>query len=291
MTDMFENFDYQGFMTAMLIVYGVVLALVLLALIYLLINALILIRPAKKEEVDGELMCDYAHRGLHGQGVPENSLKAFDLACRAGFGIELDVQLSKDGEVMVFHDYTLLRMTGVDKKICELDAAEIKEIKFKDSELGVPTFREALEIIDGRVPVLVELKGEETDVSLCPKVAEILNEYKGKYCIESFNPLLVKKMRELLPDAFCGLLYTNVVRDKKKVSLINVLVSDMAFNFLCKPCFIAYNEYYRKAFCIRVLRRFYKAPMFVWTINNQASLDKAHSRGEAPIFENIDRNV
>ena len=81
----------------------------------------LLIRPCKKKQIDPTLLCDYAHRGLHGNGIPENSLAAFELACQKGYGIELDVQLSRDGEVMVFHDYSLERMTGRKEKLCELE--------------------------------------------------------------------------------------------------------------------------------------------------------------------------
>ncbi len=275
------------FVIALLIILGAILSLS--ALVFLL-YLLVFVRPRGKAPEDRELLCDYAHRGLHGNGVPENSLRSFELACQAGYGIELDVQLSADGEVMVFHDYTLIRMTGVDKKLCELDAKSLCGLRLSGTEQTIPTFREVLSLIDGRVPVLVELKGENFDTSLCPKVVEILNEYKGKYCIESFNPLLVKQMRRLLPKAFCGLLYTNAVREKKKASVINVAVTLMALNFLCKPRFIAYNEVYRESFFVKVTTGLYKTPKFVWTVKSRESLDRAHALGECPIFEKIDRN-
>ena len=88
----------------------------------------VLVRPRAKRPSKESLLCDYAHRGLHGGSVPENSMAAFERACDEGVGIELDIQLSRDGEVMVFHDYTLIRMTGVDKKLCELTAAELCEL-------------------------------------------------------------------------------------------------------------------------------------------------------------------
>ena len=276
--------DMPGFVIVLLIVFGALAAL--FALVFLL-YIFVFIRPRGRVPEDRELLCDYAHRGLHGNGVPENSLEAFELACRAGHGIELDVQLSKDGEVMVFHDYTLIRMTGVDKKLCELDARELCSLSLAHTEQKIPTFREVLELINGRVPILVELKGESFDTSLCPKVAQMLKEYKGKYCIESFNPLMVKQMRQLMPSVFCGLLYTNAVKEKKKASVINVAVTLMALNFLCKPNFIAFDEKYRGSFFIKVTTRFYNTPKFVWTVRSLESLDMAHRLGECPIFENI----
>ena len=186
---------------AIIVILCVLAALVLLSLVYLFV----IIRPRAKKCENKALLCDYAHRGLHGETVPENSLLAFDLAAKEEYGIELDVQLSADGEVMVFHDYRLARMTGCEKKLCELTAAELSGLRLKGTDEKIPTFREVLALVDGRVPLLVELKGESTDTSLCPKVAELLREYGGAYCIESFNPLLLGKMRKQLPVFLCKL--------------------------------------------------------------------------------------
>ncbi len=272
--------------TIVLIILSVAAALVLLSFV---LYALVFVRPRGEEPKDKTLLCDYAHRGLHGGGVPENSLEAFELACKAGYGIELDIQLSRDGEVMVFHDYTLSRMTGCNKRLCELDAAELSALSLAGTEQGIPTLREVLALVDGRVPILVELKGESFDTSLCPKAAKLLKEYNGRFCIESFNPLLVKEMKRLLSNAFCGLLYTNTVRDKKSKSLLNIVITTMALNFVCKPNFISYNEVDRESFPVKLSTKFYRTPKFVWTVRSCESLDKAHELGELPIFEKLDR--
>ncbi len=256
-----------------------------LALLLFLIYLLVLIRPARRVKPKETLLCDYAHRGLHGRGIPENSLAAFDLACREGFGIELDVQLSSDGTVMVFHDYTLIRMTGVDKKVCELTAAELQTLSLADTNQTIPTFEQVLALVNGRVPLLVELKGENTNTALCEKVAAHLSAYKGDYCLESFNPLLIGKMKKFLPDAFRGLLYTNVCRDKKKKSALNRLLTAMALNVVAKPDFIAFNEKDRDSFPVRVSTKFYKTTKFVWTTRTPEDIAKAHELGEYPIFE------
>ena len=256
-----------------------------LALIVCLLYILLFVRPRAKRPENELLLCDYAHRGLHGRGVPENSLRAFELACEAGKGIELDVQLSRDGEVMVFHDYTLIRMTGVDKKLCELDRDELCSLSLAGSEEKIPTFSEVLALVNGRVPILVELKGEDLSSELCPKVAEQLSAYSGAYCIESFNPLLIKNMRKQMPKAYCGLLYTNVCRDKKKTNALNILLTAMAFNFLARPDFIAYNKLDRDSFFVRLTTKFYRAPKFVWTVKNEEELALSHKLGENPIFE------
>lgn len=266
-------------------------AIASVALILFLLYIFVFVRPRARKATSPALLCDYAHRGLHDSNTgdtPENSPLAFEKASKAGFGIELDVQLSRDGVVMVFHDYTLIRMTGKDGKVCEHDAAELQKLSLANTDQKIPTFSEVLKLVDGRVPLLVELKGENFDSSLCPKVAELLKEYKGEYCIESFNPLLIKNMRKYLPDAFYGQLYTNVVRDKKKASALNILLTIMGFNFLARPDFIAYNVEDRSSFPVKLTTKFYKAERFIWTARSREEYDKAHALGEHPIFEHLD---
>ena len=270
----------------MIFVTAILAALVILVLLYLLV----FVRPKGKKPKNPKLLCDYAHRGLHGKDVPENSLLAFSLACQHGYGIELDVQLSSDGEVMVFHDYTLLRMTGRKGKLSDTAAKELQALSLGGTDQTIPTFSEVLSLVDGKVPLLVELKGESLNTSLCQKVAEQLLKYNGDYCIESFNPLLIAKMRKYLPDAYIGQLYTNVCRDKKNYSPVHLLLTAMAFNFLAKPDFIAYNKKRRNSLPVRLTTRFYRAPPFVWTVKSDSELHTAHTLGEYPIFENTKRN-
>ena len=267
------------------LIFAILGAIVSLGVFLFLIYLLILVRPSGKEPSDQALCCDYAHRGLHGNGVPENSLAAFSAASDAGYGIELDVQLSRDGVVMVFHDYTLTRMTGDERRLSELSADELATLRLADTDQKIPTFAEVLETVDGRVPLLVELKGENADTSLCPKVAEMLKSYCGSYCIESFNPLLVREMKRQLPEAYCGLLYTNVVRDKHKHDALHVALTTMSLNCLCRPHFIAFNEQDRDAFPVKLATRFWCASKFVWTVRGKAAIDTAHAAGERAIFE------
>ena len=263
----------------------VVAACVLLgALIYLFI----LIRPRKYRHPDPTLLTSYAHRGLHGGGIPENSLAAFERACEAGYGIELDVQLSSDGKVMAFHDYSLTRMTGREEKLSELTASELATLRLADTDQTIPTLVEVLELVDGRVPLLVELKGENLDTALCEKVAPLLTGYKGAYCIESFNPLLLRGMQKYLPNVFYGLLYTNTCREKGKRTLLYTALSAMCLNCVARPHFIAYDYRERESLPVRITTKFYKAPRFIWTVRDADELAKAHALGEYPIFEGIE---
>ena len=266
-------------------IVGIVLLslLLLLSLVYLLI----LVRPRAGAPDKAELLCDYAHRGLYGNGLPENSLAAFARACERGVGIELDVQLSRDGVVMVFHDDTLQRMTGCKGRLCEYDAATLQGLSLAGTEQGIPTFAQVLALVDGRVPLLIELKGESFDTSLCPVLASLLREYEGAYCIESFNPLLLRRMRQCLPCAFYGLLYTNVCRDKKKRSVLNMLLTCMALNALARPDFISYDHKAYKNSSLRFVRSFFKAATICWTVTSREDEELAYEHGfDGVIFEN-----
>jgi len=260
-------------------VFLLLAALAVLAALYL-----ILIRPTGRNMPEA-LRCDYAHRGLHGGEIPENSMAAFAAACDAGYGIELDVQLSRDGEVMVFHDDTLTRMTGRDARLASLTAAELAGLRLGGTDAGIPRFSEVLALVRGRVPILVELKGESLDTSLCEKTAALLRDYAGAYCFESFNPLLVGGMKKYLPEARRGILYTNVCKAKGKVSALNMLLTAMALNIAAKPDFVAYDKAERGAFAVRIAAGFFGAERFVWTMHGDAERADAAARGEHAIFE------
>lgn len=271
------KFHHSVALTAL--VGGVVLSV----LLYLTV----LVRPKTKAPVEEVLLCDYAHRGLHDGQIPENSLAAFARACEAGVGIELDVRLSRDGVVMVFHDETLLRMTGEEGKLSGLDRARLQTLTLGESEETIPTLEEVLRLVDGRVPLLVELKGKSPNAALCKAVGELLETYEGPYCLESFNPLLLRGMRKRLPKAPCGLLYTNICRDKKRYSPAHLAIASMSLNFLARPQFIACNQADRDSLPVRIAADLYGVPRFLWTVDTEEALRKAHERGENAIFEHL----
>lgn len=258
-----------------------------LLLLLFLIYILVLVRPNRRKATDDRLLCPYAHRGFHGDGVPENSMEAFRLACEAGYGIELDVQTTRDGVVVVFHDYHLSHMTGKDALLSELTLSELKALRLAGTDETIPTLEEVLTLVDGRVPLLVELKGEDTNTALCAPAAAILGAYRGPYCVESFNPLMVREMGKLLPNVWRGLLYTNVFRGKNEHPFVNFLLVCMAVNFLCKPDFIAFNKLDRRSVAVWLATRLYSAPRFVWTVKTPEEAREAAERGEYPIFEGV----
>ncbi len=251
-----------------------------------LVYVLILVRPGRQRHPAPALFTHYAHRGLHGGDVPENSLAAFRRAAEAGYGIELDLQLSSDGEVMVFHDYTLERMTEAEGTLSSHTAAQLRQLRLKTAdgaitEETIPTLREVLAAVDGRVPLLIELKGESLDTSLCPRADEILSSYKGAYCVESFNPMLLFWYRRHRGGVMRGQLYTDVFRDRgRKVHYF--LLSLMVLNVFARPQFIACNRLYERNLCVRLVTELYRAPKFTWTVRSE----EERARGWM-IFENI----
>lgn len=190
-----------------------------------------------------------AHRGLHTRDkrVPENSLEAFRLAAEAGYGIELDVQLSKDGQVVVFHDATLDRVCGVHARVDELTLDELRRLRLCNSEYSIPLLTEVLSVIRGRGPIICELKDGSHNRELCKKTYRILSEYRGEVCIESFNPMIVAWFRFHAKDLLRGQL-AQPPRDYIPEGLsapLSFALGHTLFNFIARPQFIAYKIGYR----------------------------------------------
>lgn len=152
----------------------------------------------------------FAHRALHGPGRPENSASALRAAVVAGFGIEIDVQLSADQRAMVFHDYDLARLAHATGAIQTHSAADLARVRLRGSDEGVPTLEEALEIVAGQVPLCIEIKDQDGALgpnvgALETAVAEALQHYQGPVAVMSFNPHSVAQMARLCPDVPRGL--------------------------------------------------------------------------------------
>ncbi len=151
-----------------------------------------------------------AHRGLHGSGAPENSLAAARGAIEAGYGIELDIQPAADGTPMVFHDYDLARLTGDKAAIAAHSPADLAEKRLLDSDEVIPTLTQFLELVAGRVPLLIEIKDQPNGlggqaVPLHVPVAEALKGYAGPVALMSFNPQIVAAFHAIAPEIPVGL--------------------------------------------------------------------------------------
>lgn len=199
------------------------------------------------EEINKFYHWNYAHRGLHDikSGVPENSLKAFELAAEAGYGAELDVQLSKDGQVVVFHDDDLKRVCGIDKRVDDFDFEELNKMSLLGTNETIPLFTQVLETFEkGKGPLIVELKTGPKNKELCQKTYDILKTYKRDFCIESFNPLIVKWFKDNAPEIFRGQLATYPESYAKAAPKPAAnMMSNCAFSFINKPDFIAYYNF------------------------------------------------
>ena len=191
-----------------------------------------------------------AHRGLHARdkSIPENSLEAFSLAAEMGYGIELDVQLSKDGYVVVFHDDTLDRVCGVHGRVEEYNYSELKKMRLCGTECSIPLFSDVLRLINGRRPIICELKNGKRNRELCRKTYDLISAYRGEICIESFNPLIVGWFRIHGKDLLRGQLampaheYPDDTPGGKPFAF---LASRTLLNFLGRPQFIAYEIGYQ----------------------------------------------
>ena len=190
-----------------------------------------------------------AHRGLHSRdkSVPENSLEAFRLAAEAGYGIELDVQFSKDKQVVVFHDDTLDRVCGVHARVDELTYDELKELRLCGSDQIIPLFTEVLGVIRGRSPIICELKNGRNNRELCEKTYEIISGYRGDICVESFNPMIMAWFRFHAKDLLRGQLAqpTRFYDAETMSAPLAYALGHTLFNCLARPQFIAYRIGFR----------------------------------------------
>lgn len=229
----------------------------------------------------------YAHRGLHDNGTdaPENSLRAFEKAADAGFGIELDVQLTKDGVPVVFHDSTLKRVCGAERKVCQCTFQELQQYRLYGTDQKVPRLEEVLALVKGRVPLIVELKAESADIRVCGEADKLLSEYEGMYCVESFNPLAVFWYRRHRGRIVRGQLSDAFLKEGEYVGVLYFLLQNLLMNWLSKPDFIAYNCKYPQILSRRLCRSLYHSTAVAWTVRSPEQLDEVRRNFDIFIFE------
>lgn len=240
----------------------------------------------------------YAHRGLHNDRYPENSLPAFENAAKHGFAIELDVHITADGEIVVFHDYNLKRMTGADQKMRDCSYSELCRYTLLGTSYKIPTLRETLQLIKGRVPLLIEIKKRGFSNNLERKLYEILREYSGKYAVQSFSPFSIRWFKKHAPQVLRGQLSGNFALRKEDFPIgmsrvvrfftarLLVLAQRLGLNFLCRPNFISYELQKVNSRLIRRLRQS-GAPIFAWTVRNPEEYERAKQYTDSVIFENF----
>ena len=260
---------------------------VIIVILLILALAFFIISPAarKHPELDKLRGGFIAHRGLHSGSIPENSLAAFRAAAEKGYIIENDIHLTADGEVVVFHDDTLKRMCGVDAKVEEKTLAELKALRLAGTDEQIPTLKECLDEVCGKVPMLIEFKANGNTSALCEAADKILAEYNGEYFVQSFYPQVLAWYKTHRPSIMRGQLAAPFKGDKIERRLLGL----MLFNSLSRPDFIAYEHVYGRHIMLRLMKLLGAATLG-WTIRSQAELNAAKPHFDGYIFENFEIN-
>ena len=270
----------------------------IIILIILLLVYAELIRPnLPKRDITPLMGRDYAHRGYWNTNEPgesnrpENSLAGFRAAVEKDYGIELDVHLTKDGHLVVHHDDSLKRLTGVDIHIADSTLDEIRACKLPNGE-PVPTYDEVLDTVTGRIPMIVEVKVENRNHDALSKaVYERMQRYDGPWCMESFDPRAVKWFRMNAPEIIRGqLAFDSAGKGKNfKEWTRNLYIASMLQNFLARPDFVAFSASSVKWHSLPIhLLRLMKPWFVAWTVRSQEDMDKWRGQWDLQIFEKFE---
>lgn len=225
-----------------------------------------------------------AHRGIHNNLIPENSIKAFKEAIKKKHIIELDVHLLKDDNVVVFHDDNLKRLTDTNKKIKDTTYDEIKKLKLNNTDEHIPLLTDVLKLVDGQVPLLIELKYDNKRGLLEDKVMAILKDYKGLYALQSFSPLSLIYLRKNYPDTIRGLLVAKFKKSHMNI-LKKIILRNMLLNHWVKPDFISCQYEFLTN---EKIQKFHQNNLLLtWTIKNNEDFNKYKGLCDNCIVENI----
>ena len=233
---------------------------------------------------------NYAHRGLHNAQRPENSMAAFRAALEQGYGIELDIHLLKDGNLAVIHDSSLKRTAGADVKIEDLTTAELEQYRLNGTEEKIPEFRQVLELYRGKAPMIVELKPAGGNYAALTEAAcNMLEDYPGLYCMESFDPRCIYWLKKNRPELIRGQLTENYFASQSNLpAVLKFLLANQLENFLTLPDFVAYRYADRKNLGNFIVRKLWGVQGVTWTLKNPQEHETAVSEGWIPIFENYE---
>ena len=265
--------------------------IIAIILLFLICLYFFLVFPRVFNKVDRApfLGRDYAHRGLfdNNSDAPENSLKAIKKAVDAGYGIEFDVQLSKDDIPVVFHDDSLKRMCGIDDKVWNYTLEELQQMKLADSEETIPTFEKVLETVGGKVPLIIEYKMDRPDTKVCELGHQLLEQYKGTYCVESFHPFAVKWYKKNHPEVMRGQLCEEYWKHGSKLPKpLTYVLGYLLTNFWARPDFVAYRHTDVKNFSRRLCTALGALPV-CYTVKNQAEYEEAKKHFKIIIFDSF----
>ena len=229
----------------------------------------------------------YAHRGLHDETLPENSMGAFRAALEHGYGIELDIHLMKDGNLAVIHDASLLRTVGADVNITDLTAEDLENYRLGGTGEKIPLFSQVLELFAGKAPLIIELKEDNNYKALVKAAVTAMEGYEGPYCMESFDPRCIYELKKQYPHIIRGQLNMDYFKeeDSPLPKAVKWLVTNQTMNFLTMPDFISYRFADRKTFSNFLTMKYWGLQGVTWTLQTQEELDRAVAEGWLPIFE------
>ena len=175
-----------------------------------------------------------AHRGLHTSQIPENTLPSFVKCVDKNYIIELDIHILSDNTIVVYHDHNLKKLTGVNKIIETLSYAQLSQIKI-NKKYTIPTLKQVMHIVDGKVPILIEVKDVDNNSEFEEELVKILDNYKGKFAIQSTNPFVIDWFYRNRKDYVIGLIVFNDLNYKlvkkyvKKIDFISVYKKQLPF--------------------------------------------------------------
>ena len=218
------------------------LILVLLSFIFAYLFS-ILPRRSMRRRMEKYHQTMFAHRGYHciEKGIPENSMSSFQAAVDHNYGIELDLHLTYDGHLVVFHDNTLDRICHCSGVIETMTLAQLKKCRLSGTTETIPLFEDVLNLVDGKVPLLIELKIPKHSLKICEKTYELLKNYHGDYLVQSFNSLGIWWFRIHAPEILRGQLSSRLTKEKlKEPWLLCFLTEKLVCNLFSRPDFISY---------------------------------------------------
>ena len=244
--------------------------------------------PSRRKAMEAYEKTYIAHRGLFNNfDVPENSLLAFKKAVSNGYGIELDIQLTTDDKLVVFHDDSLYRMTGIDKNLIECSFDELQDYRLLQTEERIPLFEDVLKVLSPETPLIIEIKPEGRSIETAKRVVEMMRDYKGLYNMESFNPLVIRYLKENEPQIIRGQLSYNSLKDPKAhySYLLKFICTNLLTNFYNRPDYIAYEINSCRNLSFLIVSRIFKTECVAWTVKSDQQFEQIRKYYNCFIFD------
>jgi glycerophosphoryl diester phosphodiesterase len=227
-----------------------------------------------------------AHRGLHDGERPENTCAAFEAALARGYPIELDVHVLPDGEVVVFHDDDLMRAAGVARTLAQESRTSIRSYRVFGSEQTIPSLREVLALVNGRVPLLIEIKARDAPGALGPPILALLSAYRGPFALQSFNPWALAYFHRHAPEIVCGQLGGPLKDDNLKFA--ERLASEHLVTWLVSRAqFLNYDLRALPNRWVKGVARMFSLPLLAWTVRSEGDKRKAEALGVNYVFDHV----